>query len=467
MKSALKTVLSLFVLFVMLCSLLALNAQDAKQSPAKSGAPKSESKGSKWGGAPSAEFAPQRVILGWTGDPAHTQAVTWRTAKLAETPQVQFAPSSANPEFVAAAVTAQAKSASLDIGNGQTVATYRANLQGLKPDTRYLYRVGDGKNWGEWNGFHTASDQPKKFRFLYVGDAQNDIKSRWSRLIRAAYTKAPRAAFIIHAGDLVASGYRDDLWGEWYDSMGFIAANIPSLAVPGNHELEKPPGSPKSETLPQIWKQQFSYPQNGPDISENESYYFDYQGVRFISLNVNMMENEKNSEAVRPMVEKQVAWLEKVLKDNPNHWTVVFQHQGMYSMASNRNYVKMRESLLPLYDKYGVDLVLQGHDHLYARSQKLAGDKIVARDAPGTVYMISVSGPKMYEVDPRFEPLMAKVIPHTQMFQVIDVDGDRMTLRAFSSEGEQLDGFQLEKNNGRSVYSELKPPDAAGSSQGK
>ena len=180
-----------------------------------------------------------------------------------------------------------------------------------------------------------------------------------------------------------------------------------------------------------------------------------------------MMENQKNFEAVRPLVEKEVAWLEKVLKDNPNHWTVVFQHQGMYSMASNRNYVKMREALLPLYDTYGVDLVLQGHDHLYARSQKLAGDKIVAPDAKGTVYMISVSGPKMYEVDHRFEPLMAKVIPHTQMFQVIEVDGDRMTLHAFSSEGEQLDGFQLEKKNGRSVYSELKEPDGASSLRGK
>jgi 3',5'-cyclic AMP phosphodiesterase CpdA len=461
MKFSRRTVVTLFVL---LCSLLAGNAQDTESKGSKSQA---SHKQDRWGTAPAAEFAPQRVILGWIGDPAHTQAVTWRTDKLSATPQVQFVLASANPDFINSAATATAKAAALDVGNGKTVAAYRANLEGLKASTHYLYRVGDGNNWGEWNGFHTASEEPKKFRFIYVGDAQNDIRSRWSRVIQAAYAKAPKAAFVIHAGDLVSSGYRDDLWGEWYDSMGFIAANIPSLAVPGNHELEKPPGSPKSETLPQIWKQQFSYPQNGPDISENESYYFDYQGVRFISLNVNMMENEKNSEAVRPMVEKQVAWLEKVLKDNPNHWTVVFQHQGMYSMASNRNYVKMREALLPLYDKYGVDLVLQGHDHLYARSQKLAGDKIVARDAPGTVYMISVSGPKMYEVDPRFEPLMAKVIPHTQMFQVIDVDGDRMTLRAFSSEGEQLDGFQLEKSNGRSVYSELKPPDAAGSSQGK
>ena len=467
MKSALKTVLSLFVLFVMLCSLLALNAQDAKQNPAKSGAPKSESKGSKWGDAPSAEFAPQRVILGWTGDPAHTQAVTWRTAKLAETPQVQFAPSSANPEFVAGAITAQAKSASLDIGNGQTVATYRANLQGLKPDTRYLYRVGDGKNWGEWNGFHTASDQPKKFRFLYVGDAQNDIKSRWSRLIRAAYTKAPKAAFIIHAGDLVASGYRDDLWGEWYDSMGFIAATIPSLPVPGNHETEKPAGAPKSLALPPIWGQQFTYPLDGPSVPGGESYYLDYQGARFISLNVNMMENEKDFEAVRPTVEKQVAWLEETLKDNPNRWTVVFQHQGMYSMAHGRNYVKMREMLLPLYDKYGVDLVLQGHDHLYARSKKLAGGKAVAADASGTVYMISVSGPKMYEVDQTFEPLMAKVITNTQMFQTVDVDPEKMVLHAYSSEGEELDGFQLQKKDGHSVYSELTKPAVAVAAAGR
>jgi len=82
----------------------------------------------------------------------------------------------------------------------------------------------------------------------------------------------------------------------------------------------------------------------------------------------------------------------------------------------------------------------------------------VAADAKGTVYMISVSGPKMYEVDKRFEPLMAKVITDTQMFQVVDVNGDRMTLHAYNSDGDELDGFQLEKKSGRSVYSELPKP---------
>ena len=276
---------TIVVLFVLLCSALAWNAQEANSGAAKSKAAKSNEKKSKkgWGAPPATEFAPQRVMLGWTGDPAHTQAVTWRTDKPADTPQVQFALASANPEFVSSAVTLPAKPASLDIGNGKSVSTYQANLQGLKPNTRYLYRVGDGKNWGEWNSLRTASDQPGKFRFIDVGDAQNDIKSQWSRLIRAAYAKAPKAAFIIHAGDLVASGYRDDFWGEWYDSMGFIAATIPSLPVAGNHELEKPAGTSKSMALPAIWRQQFTYPQNGPDVPDNESYYLDYQGVRLIA----------------------------------------------------------------------------------------------------------------------------------------------------------------------------------------
>jgi hypothetical protein len=160
--------------------------------------------------------------------------------------------------------------------------------------------------------------------------------------------------------------------------MGFIAANIPSLPAVGNHELEKPAGAPKTLALPAIWKQQFSYPPNGPDIPENESYYIDYQGVPMVSLNVNMAENEKNFEANRPMIERLAAG-SATLQNNPNRWTIVCQHQGMYSMASGHNYGKMRE-MTHLRKVWG-GLVLQGHDHLYARSKKIAGGKIVANDA--------------------------------------------------------------------------------------
>ena len=73
---------------------------------------------------------------------------------------------------------------------------------------------------------------------------------------------------------------------------------------------------------------------------------------------------------------------------------MVVQHQAIYAMAKGREYAGMREALAPVYEKHHVDLVLQGHDHVYARSHKLAGGKVVAPEAPGVIYAISVSGPK-------------------------------------------------------------------------
>ena len=61
----------------------------------------------------------------------------------------------------------------------------------------------------------------------------------WSRAIRTAYATAPDSRFIIHAGDLLNEGYDDRLWGEWCDAMSFISATIPSLPVPGNHDLHR------------------------------------------------------------------------------------------------------------------------------------------------------------------------------------------------------------------------------------
>ena len=93
--------------------------------------------------------------------------------------------------------------------------------------------------------------------------------------------------------------------------------------------------------------------------------------------------------------------------------------------------MEMRNALLPLYDKYHVDLVLQGHDHTYARTHKLAAGKVVSPSQPGTIYAISVSGPKMYEIDRQFAPLRARTLAHTQAFQVIELDGDKLTYSAY------------------------------------
>ncbi len=406
---------------------------------------------------------PERVILSLTADPAHAQSVTWRTSKTLTSVKAQIAPASANPNFEKAAATVAAAAATAELGGDKIVGAYAAQFEGLTPNTRYCYRVGDGSTWSEWNSFRTASDKPDSFRFLYLGDEQNNIKSLWSRSIRAAYSKAPDARFIVHAGDLLAEGYDDRLWGEWCDAMGFISAVMPSLPTPGNHDLHRNPGRPESSevlSVSPLWRHHFALPANGPkgiDELKEQSYYIDYQGVRFISLDVNVYSNEAFSKIAKVRIgAQQLVWLEKLLSQNPNRWTIVIQHQPMYPIAKGRDYVEMRAALLPLYDKYGVDLVLQGHDHTYARTHKLSAGKVVAPSQPGTIYAISVSGPKMYEIEDTFAPLRAKTLAHTQAFQVIEMDGEALTYNAYAIDGERIDQFKLLKQgSGTSTYSEL------------
>lgn len=70
--------------------------------------------------------------------------------------------------------------------------------------------------------FTTGSDRDEPFSFLYIGDAQNDIKEHWSRVIRKAYTSLPNASFIIHAGDLIDHGDADEQWGGWFEAAGWL-----------------------------------------------------------------------------------------------------------------------------------------------------------------------------------------------------------------------------------------------------
>ena len=330
--------------------------------------------------------------------------------------------------------------------------------KGWSRNTAYCYRVGDGQVWSEWNVFHTASTKPEPFRFLYVGDEQNAIKSLWSRSIRRAYAAAPDARFLVHAGDLVAEGYDDRLWGEWSDALSFISATVPSIPVPGNHDLHRPASAPDAKATlaaPWPWRRHFVLPANGPNLDDmpGQSYYLDYQGVRFVALDVNAFAEENYEPAARKRVtDKELEWVTKVLSDNPNRWTIVVQHQGIYAIAQGREYAAMRAALAPLYERYGVDLVLQGHDHVYARTHKIAGDKIVDPSAPGVIYATSVSGPKMYKTQKVNSQYMAKMIEDEQFYQIVDVSPERLALTAYSIDGAVVDGFELRRNGASSTY---------------
>ncbi|MEM8678638.1 MAG: metallophosphoesterase family protein [Planctomycetota bacterium] len=381
---------------------------------------------------------PDRVILTLSGDSAHTQDVSWRTNSTVEQAFVEYAVATGGPYFVknAARIPATTNPFRSDLG---PCHLHTARMGGLTPATRYVYRVGDGKNWSEWFQFSTASEDATPFRFIYFGDAQNDLRSMWSRVIREAQADAPHASFMLHAGDLVNRANRDAEWGEWFGGGGWLNAMMPSLATPGNHEYSRLGGiGPKQ--LSTHWQPTFAFPENGPEGNEalrETVYWIDYQGVRFISLNSNEQQ------------EAQVPWLEQVLANNPCRWTILTFHHPIYSTASGRDNARIRELWKPLIDKYRVDLVLQGHDHSYGRTGLDVPENLdngMRMQKQGTVYVVSVSGPKQYSLDRR--ELFQRAGSGVQLYQIIDIDGDRLTYRAHLANGTLYDGFELIKQPG-------------------
>lgn len=176
---------------------------------------------------------PDRIVLTWSDDPATTQAVTWRTSTNVQRAYAQIAVATSGPQTATQELVAVTEPFESDLG----VAHYHGvEFRGLQPSTLYAYRVGDATNWSEWLHFRTAKSGPAPFTFLYIGDAQNDIRTHWSRVFREAFREAPRAAFTLHAGDLVNVANRDAEWGEWFGAPGWVNAVVPVLPTPGNHE---------------------------------------------------------------------------------------------------------------------------------------------------------------------------------------------------------------------------------------
>ena len=98
----------------------------------------------------------------------------------------------------------------------------------------------------------------------------------------------------------------------------------------------------------------------------------------------------------------------------------------------------------PVFDKYRVDMVLTGHDHTYGRSNVATG---ASTQQGGTVYVVSVSGPKMYSLERA--PWMQRSGEDTQLYQIIRVDGKQLRYEARTARGALYDAFTLTKVAGK------------------
>lgn len=390
-----------------------------------------------------------RIVLTPGDDPARSMSVAFRTGEGQTTAQAEISVALDGPGLERTARLVQGASTPIETQNGGALY-HQVRFTDLEPTTTYAYRVRGEAGWSEWLQFRTAADDDRPFQFIYLGDTQNDILANGARTIRQAQRAAPDAALMIHAGDLVAqgrTGNHDDEWGQWTRAGGHGFAMTPQLPVAGNHEYvaKVDADGGQLDILGPHWPLQFALPGGGAPGLEATTYVLDHQGVRFIAL------DGTAALADSDLLDRQTVWLEHALTDTAARWKIVMVHQPLFTCARPQNTPRLEAAWRPVLEAGGADLVLQGHDHCYSRissPDRLRNDAATPDADVGPVYVVSVAGPKMYQLNDRAAAQSDRVAEDTQLYQVVTASPERLAYRAYTVAGRLYDAFDIEVDGG-------------------
>jgi Calcineurin-like phosphoesterase/Purple acid Phosphatase, N-terminal domain len=321
---------------------------------------------------------------------------------------------------------------------GETVWTYHARLDRLQPDTQYVFEVLSDGATPVPGMFRTGPHgRSGGFRFTSFGD-----QAIPAPVGTGLGPNTPNAGFIVPAveglnplfhlfnGDLCYANVSDApvaTWASFFNNNTRSAANRPWMPSAGNHENEVGNG-PQGYLS---YQTRFELPDNGSADFRGNWYAFTVGSIRVISLNNDdvclqdgafsafrrdhvptYVSNGDNPYINGYSTGAQRAWLERELasarRSDDIDWIVVCMHQvAMSSAHFNGADLGIRQNWLPLFDAYGVDLVVAGHEHHFERTFPVRGvlsgsslltpapqssDPAVMDTSLGTVHMIIGGG---------------------------------------------------------------------------
>ncbi len=340
--------------------------------------------------------------LQFGADASREMVVSWQTLVPVQRPRVLLGTLNDGIGAKVAAVT----DTYTDAQSGQSVYVHSARFQQLHPDSEYMYAaVHDGAT-PEPGSFRTGPRGRAPFTFTSFGDQGTPTLGKLngprpakitgplqylndnlgSPYANDVTTAVERVAPLFHLvnGDLCYANLSTDrlrTWSDWFDMTTRSARFRPWMPAAGNHENERgngPIGFGAYQTY-------FTVPGNGGDPETNGLWYaFTVGSVRVVSLNNDDVcyQDGGNSYVHGYSGGAQRRWLEAELAASRNNrnidWIVVVMHQVVVSTADhpgNGADLGIRQEWVPLFDQYGVDLVLCGHEHHYERSHPIRGQQ--------------------------------------------------------------------------------------------
>jgi len=252
-------------------------------------------------------------------------------------------------------------------GDPSLECTYRSAVQGLHPSRSYRFRpvLANGATAGAWHELRTSPspDACNPMRIVVVGDSRGRLSlpfetpwllsTYWPSILKSIVSERPAALF--HMGDIVADGRRFFYWRAWMDASIPSLEKLAFLPVVGNHEiLEGPPASSFYPTL-------LAPPSRSPGLS----WRVQAGRVLFVGL---------DTESIP--VSKQLSWLEDTLRESIGiaDFRIVLAHRPLFSSGlhgSNPEGKYKMEEIMPILERYQVDLFFVAHDHSYERIDPL------------------------------------------------------------------------------------------------
>jgi hypothetical protein len=255
---------------------------------------------------------------------------------------------------------------------------HEMKMSDLVPSTKYYYQVGDGfltlthRSGNQFVKTNPVIGSEKPFRIWAIGD-QGTIDLGQQRVREAFYqkNKSHHVDLMVTMGDNAYDGFDQNFQKALFETYPFTLENTPFWPGFGNHE-----GYGGANSLLQAgpFYDMFSLPKNGECggvPSGTEAYYsFDYANVHFIHLN--------SHDIPKDSVGEMAQWLKNDLSQNQQMWTVAIWHHPPYSFGTHlsdgdSNMTQMRTQINPIIENFHVDLVLNGHSHVYERSFPIRG----------------------------------------------------------------------------------------------
>ncbi|MBQ3523905.1 MAG: metallophosphoesterase [Clostridia bacterium] len=425
---------------------------------------------------------PSHIAVTFGEDAATSRNINYFTKYSLTDTDIQIVPYSENPDFSKGStvkanidtnceIDAEREYYAIDLGfigiitHKMQVNRHTIEITGLEEGTKYCYRVGDAeRGWWSDIGVIDTADNTNAFSFFHMTDPQSVTEKQyaenWAVALDTAFTNHNDADFILNTGDLVDNGNDFVEWKRMFNTAADTLMDTVMMAASGNHEERGDNAQVNNFVYSNLPEQ---------DTTTGVYYSFDYNTAHVAVLNSNDLNDEGG------LSDAQIQWLTEDMNASEKAWKFVALHKAPYSNGSHfddEDVAAIRTQLATLMPELDIDVVFQGHDHVYMRTDvmnnnavvetetqtlKYNGLEYVSKISPeGTIYSINgTAGSKHYE--PKAEEETSGTFPagetvvsiNVPSYSYIQIDGGNLYFDSYAVNGdgseERIDSFAISK----------------------